>query len=251
MIGFGGVIVPIIILSIVLVYTLFTGRALAFVSEPDDLTIKVIGHRYWWEIHYPDHEFTTANEIHIPIGQPVTFRLMSADVIHSFWIPELHGKLELIPGKTDALVIQADEPGVYRGHCGEFCGLQHSLMYFIVVAQPPDEFAAWVANQQRSAAQPTDPTLVRGQQVFLGSACVYCHIIQGTTSENATETVGPDLTHIASRRTLASGVLENNRGNMGGWVIDPQSIKPGNRVPGVNLSLEDLQALLVYLESLE
>jgi cytochrome c oxidase subunit 2 len=203
---------------------------------------------WWWEVRYPDHEVTTANEIYIPAGQPVNFRLTTNDVIHSFWVPELNGKIDMIPGKTNTLWLQAAEPGIYRGLCTEFCGLQHAKMQYLVIAVPPNAFAQWVEQQRQPAPAPTDETTRLGQQIFLGSACVYCHAIRGT---NASGQLGPDLTHIASRRTLGAGILPNNRGTLGGWTINSQHIKPGNRMPPMNLSGAELQALLDYLATLQ
>jgi cytochrome c oxidase subunit 2 len=221
--------------------------ALAYPPTPPALTIEVIGHMWWWEVRYPDHEVTTANEIYIPAGQPVNIRLTTNDVIHSFWVPELNGKIDMIPGKTNTLWLQAAEPGIYRGLCTEFCGLQHAKMQYLVIAVPPNAFAQWVEAQRQPAPAPTDETTRLGQQIFLGSACVYCHAIRGT---NASGQLGPDLTHIASRRTLGAGILPNNRGTLGGWTINSQHIKPGNRMPPMNLSGAELQALLDYLATL-
>jgi cytochrome c oxidase subunit 2 len=242
----GGIALPVAVLAVLFGLTLWTMNALA--APPTTVTVRVTGWQWWWEVHYPEANFYTANEIHIPVGQPVRLELGSGDVVHNFWVPELQGKFDLIPGRTQAVWLQADEPGVYQGMCAEFCGLQHAKMRFVVVAQPPDEYAAWVAQQQRQAAAPATELQLRGQQIFLGSACVYCHAVAGT---NATSRFGPDLTHIASRQTLAAGVLENNRGNLAGWILNPQTLKPGNKMPPTALSGEDLQALLAYLETLE
>jgi cytochrome c oxidase subunit 2 len=174
--------------------------------------------------------------------------LTSDDVIHSFWVPELNGKLDLNPEQTNALVIQADAPGEYRGQCAEFCGIQHAKMALLVVAEPPDAYAAWVTQQQQDAPAPLDEQTEFGQQVFLGSACVYCHTVRGT---NASGVLGPDLTHLASRRTLAAATTPNTRGHLAGWIVDPQGIKPGNKMPPTDLAADELQALLVYLESLQ
>jgi len=169
-------------------------------------------------------------------------------VIHSFWVPELAGKMDLIPGQDNAITIQADEAGIYRGICAEFCGRQHARMQLLVVAQPQGEYDAWIERERQPAASPENETIRNGQQVFLGSSCVYCHTVRGT---NATATIGPDLTHIASRLTLAAGTLENNPGNLAGWIIDPQHIKPGNLMPPSNLNGAELQLMLAYLQSLE
>jgi cytochrome c oxidase subunit II len=256
LIVYGGVVLPVPILAIVLGYTLFSGNVVtqpgsARLQEPASyLTIEVIGHQFWWEVHYPEQGVLTANEIHIPTGEPVFIRLTSRDVIHSFWVPQLHGKLDMVPGETNTMWIEADDVGVYRGICAEFCGIQHAHMHFLVVAQPADEFAAWLAHQQQPAAEPADPLIRQGQQVFMGAACVYCHTVNGLNEVPPTGTLGPDLTHVASRQTLAAGILENNRNNLGSWIVDPQSIKAGNRMPPTRLNSEDFQALLAYLESL-
>ncbi len=251
----GGVIVPIPILALVLGYTMYTGNVVtpSFPLGPGAdpaVTVDIVGHQFWWEVRYPDQGVVTANEIHIPAGEPVLFRITSADVIHSLWTPQLHGKLDLIPGETNSIRIQADEPGEYRGVCAEFCGRQHAYMHFLVIAQPADEFAAWIEQQQQPAGEPTDPLLRQGQQVFMGASCVYCHAIKGLNEESVTDIVGPDLTHVAGRRTLAAGILENNRGNLGGWILDPQALKPGNVMPPTRMEAGDFLALLAYLESL-
>lgn len=245
---FGGLLMPAVVLGIVYVSAIWTMRALAAPAEADEIVVEIVGHQFWWEIHYPDFEVTTANEIHIPAGQPVRLRLASADVIHSFWVPELHGKIDLIPGQVNGFWLQADEPGVYLGFCAEFCGIQHAKMLLRVIAEPPERFAAWLEHQAGPAAAVTTPELEEGQQVFFESGCINCHTVRGT---NASGTEGPDLTHLASRLTLAAGILENNRGNLGGWVVNPQHLKPGNHMPPSNLTGPELQALLTYLESLE
>jgi cytochrome c oxidase subunit 2 len=244
----GGVVLPVLVVTLLSGTTLWSLNSLA--ARETALTIRVTGWQWWWEIYYPDDQggFYTANEIHIPVGQPVRLELASGDVVHNFWVPELHGKFDLIPGTTNQFWIQADEPGEYRGLCGEFCGTQHARMQFVVVAETPEAYAVWAAKQREPAPVPTDPLILRGQQLFLGSACVYCHAINGT---NANSQFGPDLTHFASRRTIAAGVLPNTRGNLAGWLINPQTIKPGNKMPPVVLDGDDLQALLAYLESLE
>jgi cytochrome c oxidase subunit 2 len=242
----GGIALPLVVVTVLFSLTVWTMSALA--ERSTALTVRVTGWQWWWEVYYPDGQFYTANEIHIPVGQPVRFELSSGDVVHNFWVPELHGKFDLIPGTTNSFWLQADEPGTYRGLCAEYCGTQHAHMRLVVVAEPPDVFTEWAARQRQPAPQPSDPLLLRGQQVFLGAACVYCHAIGGT---NANSRFGPDLTHLASRRTLAAGVLENNRGNLAGWIANPQTIKPGNKMPPVVLKSEELQALLAYLGSLE
>jgi cytochrome c oxidase subunit II len=229
-----------------------TGHALSSQPEQDILTIEVVGHQWWWEVQYDDplpvRTLKTANEIHIPTGQMVLLKLTSRDVIHSFWAPNLHGKKDLIPGHVNLMWIQADNPGVYRGQCAEFCGAQHAHMAFRVVAEPPDQFADWYDKQLRPADTPADTARQHGQQVFLTSRCVMCHTIRGTT---AAAVSGPDLTHLASRETIAADTLPNTPDHLGRWVVNSQAIKPGNQMPPNELSSEDLQSLISYLESLQ
>ncbi|HEV2706187.1 MAG TPA: c-type cytochrome, partial [Pyrinomonadaceae bacterium] len=207
---------------------------------------------WWWEVEYdnrnPSLNVTTANEIHIPVGRPVFFRLTSNDVIHSFWVPNLHGKTDLIPGRETTTWLRADRAGTFRGQCAEFCGHQHAHMALTVVAEAPEQFQAWYDAQLKPAREPATPAEARGREVFLTSPCVMCHKIQGT---DAGGNAGPDLTHLASRPTLAAGTLENTRGHLAGWVVDSQKIKPGNRMPPNNIEPDDLQALLDYLQSLK
>jgi cytochrome c oxidase subunit 2 len=216
--------------------------------DEDALTIEVIGHQWWWEVRYPEQQLVTANEIHIPVGQPVTLKLTSADVIHSFWVPELHGKRDLIPGRVNDFWLQADEAGDYWGLCAEFCGTQHAKMLFVLVAEPPEMFEQWVAAQQTAAAEPTDTLTQQGFDIFMEAECGTCHQIRGTP---ASGDFGPDLTHFASRLTLGAGAARNTRGTLAGWVVDPHGIKPGNLMPSSDVSGKDLQPLLAYLESLE
>ncbi len=244
----GGAVIPAIILAGIYGATVFTLSALKEPEIPEDLTIEVTGNQFWWDVNYPELGIRTANEIHIPVGQPVAVKLTSEDVIHSFWVPELHGKLDLIPGQVTEFWLEASEPDTYLGECAEFCGVQHAKMQFLVIAQDDEEFLQWVEQQQQPAPEPTDPMIQQGQQIFLGSSCVYCHTVEGT---NATGELGPDLTHLASRSTLAAGTIPNNRGNLGGWIVAPQSIKPGSLMPPTQLTGPDLQALLDYLETLE
>jgi cytochrome c oxidase subunit II len=249
----GGLVVPTVILFAFVIYSAWVDRQL-YLLEPDGevLTIQVNGHQFWWEVEYRDPErpyrrFLTANEIHIPAGQPVKFLLQTRDVIHSFWIPNLHGKIDMIPPRTNTLVLQADEPGVYRGQCAEFCGIQHAKMAFLVIALPPDEFAAWWDGRLREHEPPTDPVLARGHHVFMSNGCANCHAISGTLARGR---AGPDLSYFGTRRTIAAGMLPNTRGHLGGWISDPQDVKPGSYMPAVPLDGESLQALISYLHSL-
>jgi cytochrome c oxidase subunit 2 len=231
-----------------------TGSAIGNFAEdkPNQLEIQVIGHQWWWEIQYSDpissNIIKTANEIHIPIGKPVLLRLTTRDVIHSLWIPNLHGKRDLIPGRYNKFWIQADKPGVFRAQCAEFCGLQHAHMAFVVFAHNATDFDRWKKHQQTPAPDPQTPAQMRGREVFLSAPCVNCHSIAGT---DAYATVGPDLTHVFSRRTLAAGLLINNKGNLGGWVTNAPAIKPGTAMPPNPMSAQDLQDLLAYLETLQ
>ena len=232
----GGVIVPAIILIVTFAFTIATENAIAAPSADPAVTVQVIGHRWWWEIRYagdPQHTVVTAGELHVPVGLPVRVELTSADVI---------------PGQRNVTWIEADKPGVYRGQCTEYCGMQHSNMAVFVVAEPPAQFAHWLDSQSKPAAAPTDPDAAAGMAVFQKSACATCHAIRGT---DALGRVGPDLTHVADRTTIAGGALANTRGNLAGWIANSQAIKPGNDMPTMTLSAGDLQALVSYLETLK
>ncbi len=213
-------------------------------------TVEVIGHQWWWEVRYrtgdPARDFTTANEIHIPAGVPVRVRLIGVDVIHSFWVPALSGKTDIIPGQSNVTWLEASDPGVYRGQCAEFCGLQHAHMAFAVVAQPPGDFQRWWDHQLASAAPADSPTLAHDQALFL-ARCGACHRVRGTPAGGA---VGPDLTHVMARRTLAAGTLPNEAGHLSGWIADPQQVKPGNRMPTLDLSGEELTSVRRYVATL-
>jgi cytochrome c oxidase subunit 2 len=243
--------VTVLILATFLVFDFSAGRLLA--EHPQRaLTIDVIGHQWWWEAIYedpdPSQQVGTVNEIHVPVGEPIQFKLRAADVIHSFWAPNLNGKKDLIPGYVSTLWFQADTPGVYRGQCAEFCGLQHAKMAMYIVAEPKPKFTAWLAAGSQPQQPPTDPTLVYGQRVFMSSGCAVCHQIAGT---DARSTVGPDLTHLKSRGTIAAGALANNRANLARWIENPQAIKPGVRMPAIPLQPAQREALVSYLETLK
>jgi len=243
----------VIILFVFLVASFSAGRLMtAELAHKNGLTVEITGHQWWWEVRYNDVDasniFTTANEIHIPVGVPVTFSLKGGDVIHSFWVPNLSGKKDLIPGKINTMWLEADKPGVYRGQCAEYCGLQHARMALWVVADPPEQFNAWRRNQIQTSVPPMTDLQKRGQQVFLTSTCVMCHAINGTT---AGSNVGPNLTHVGSRNMLAAATLVNTREHMAQWITDPQSFKVGTKMPQNNLSDADLQAVVDYLQSLK
>ncbi|HJU48268.1 MAG TPA: cytochrome c oxidase subunit II [Gaiellaceae bacterium] len=244
----GGVAAPVVILVGLFAITLHTLPATSpAAGATSSLTIRVTGRQWFWDVEYPGRGVRTANEIHIPVGVPVDVEAVSGDVIHSFWVPELNRKVDMIPGRVNHVRLQAERAGVYRGQCAEFCGLQHAHMAFEVVAEPRARFAAWLTAQAREATAPTSPEQQRGLQVLLGSACVYCHTIAGT---NASGRIGPDLTHFASRRSIGAATLPNTRGYLAGWILDPQHLKPGNKMPGTALSGDELQPLLDYLQSL-
>ena len=239
-------------LFVVLVFSIAEGRPIEGVATQNDVTIEVTGHQWWWEVAYPNSEadlrITTANEIHVPVGERIAVVMKSGDVIHSFWAPNITGKRDLIPGYASAILFQVDTPGTYHGQCAEFCGLQHAHMGFSVVAESKREFEAWQRQQLQSAIEPSEPETKRGRQVFLTHACVMCHTIRGTT---AASQMGPDLTHIASRNRIAAETLPNTPGALAGWILDPQSIKPGNHMAANALAGDELEVLITYLESLK
>ena len=244
-------IVTAFILAIFTVSSVVAGRGLTSPTGPGAITVDVIGHPWWWEFQYrdvtPSDFVTSPNELHIPVGVPIHIKAISRDVIHSFWVPNLLGKRDLIPGQVTNTWLQADEPGTYRGQCAEFCGHQHAHMAFIVVAEPMDTFLAWIQHQRAPATEPASDEEKHGHDAFMQSTCVMCHTIRGT---DAGARLGPELTHIGSRMTIAAGTLPNTRGHLGGWVANAQGIKPGVRMPPNPLKPEDLQAVLTYLRSL-
>jgi cytochrome c oxidase subunit II len=247
------VVATVVILFIFLIYSFVIGRGLTSeLAQKNGVIIELTGHQWWWEVRYDNVDassiFTTANEIHIPVGVPVTLSLKAGDVIHSFWVPNLHGKKDLIPGKISTIWIQADQPGVFRGQCAEYCGLQHAHMALWVIAEPREQFNSWLHSQIQEAAVPSTDSTKRGQQVFLSSACVMCHTVSGTA---AGSNIGPNLTHVASRQTIAAGTLENTRDHLARWVNNSQRIKPGNRMPTMSFSDNDLQPLVDYLQTLK
>jgi cytochrome c oxidase subunit 2 len=243
----GGVVFPLVVLSVLWGFTLRDTDVLSRPPGTPSVRIDVRGTRWWWDVRYPKLGVITANEIHVPVGETVQLVLTSDDIIHSFWVPEISPKTDMIPGRTNTMWIRADRPGTYRGQCAEFCGLQHANMALLVIAEPRGAFDAWVAGQRQVPPAPTDPSLARGLEVFESSACVGCHTIQGT---EATGTVGPDLTHLASRRTLGAATIPNTRANLAAWVPNAQAFKPGALMPSIPLSSDDLDAVIAYLESL-
>ena len=241
-----GGIIPTIVLLGLLVYSLPYMKPR--VVGPADLAIAVEGEQFWWRVTYRPPNAApveTANEIRVPVGRTVAFRLTAADVVHSFWIPGLGGKMDMIPGRTNTLVVRADKPGRYRGQCAEFCGLSHALMAFDVIAMPPAAFDAWLAGQRGPARAPAGD----GAALFAANGCNACHAIRGTT---ATGTIGPDLTRFGARPTLAAGILPMTTANVAGFIRHPQATKPGVRMPAFpQLSQGEAIAIARYLQGLK
>ncbi|MBV9829359.1 MAG: cytochrome c oxidase subunit II [Alphaproteobacteria bacterium] len=221
-------------------------------ASAEPLKIRVQGYQWWWQVSYLDpaaaRQITTANEIHIPVGRPVNIELAAADVIHSFWVPNLAGKMDLIPGRDNRLEFTVARPGQYRGQCAEFCGLQHAHMALLVMAESEADFETWQNAQLAPSAAPDSDERRSGRQIVTGKACGACHTVRGT---EAAGTIGPDLTHVASRAYIAAGVLPTTRGSLAAWVADPQTIKPGNNMPMVPLTADELRAVSAYLSALK
>lgn len=214
-------------------------------QEPD---VVITGHQWWWEVEYPGKGVTTANEIHIPAGENLVVKLETADVIHSFWVPALGRKMDLVSGNTNYLQFKVDKPGTYKGACSEFCGDQHAWMRIRVIAQPKEEFREWLSRESQPAESPADSLSLRGREIFNQRACGNCHTIRGTEADGE---IGPDLTHLAGRETMLAGRLNYSTGNLQRWLSDPEKIKPGAHMPRFILTDEELFALLAYLEGLE
>lgn len=249
-----GAIIPALILTVVFGYTVRALVALAGPPERDEaITVQVIGHQFWWEMRYltpgnPDVAAVTANEMLLPVGERVRVELTSDDVIHSFWSPSLHGKMDTLPGQVNRFWIQADRVGLYQGPCAEFCGAQHANMYVRLRAVPLAQFEAWLGIQRQSAAETRSESAVRGREIFVQRGCANCHTIRGVSARS---NLGPDLTHLASRETLGAGMMPNNRGNLSGWILNAQGVKRGSLMPPFTLDGQELDDLLNYMESLE
>jgi cytochrome c oxidase subunit 2 len=228
-----------------------TSSALAQLPAEGALRIELTGHQWWWQASYHDPQsgarFVTANELHLPVGRAAIVTLRSDDVIHTLWVPNLHGKKDMLPGRVTEIRLRADQAGIYRGQCAEFCGEQHTQMALLVVAEPPDQYQAWAARQALPAAAPVGQA-ARGLQAFLDYRCACCHAIAGT---RAAGRIGPDLTHMASRQMLAAGTLPNTRGYLSGWIVDAPTLKPGTQMPATPMPPQELHALLTYLETLQ
>ncbi|MDQ3774678.1 MAG: cytochrome c oxidase subunit II [Pseudomonadota bacterium] len=249
----GGLIFPVAVLSVLLAYTLFISNELTSPPPAGSPDIRIVGKRWWWEVRYRQPngmgEIVLANELHLPVGRPVEIALSTADVIHSFWVPSLTGKMDMIPGRVNRLTLEATRPGVFRGQCAEYCGAQHALMAFYVIAEPEQAFQRWLAHEATPAIEPADPFFQRGLDAFLREGCGACHTIRGTGAKGPH---GPDLTHVGNRRSLAAGTLNNHVGTLAGWIADSQRIKPGNLMPSMSVFVgQELRAVAAYLESLK
>jgi cytochrome c oxidase subunit II len=244
-----GVAVPLAVISSLFVisdiFVIRTTQAPA--ATRTSLTVQVIGHQWYWEVRYPGAGVVTANEVHIPVHTQVLLEATTADVIHSVWVPRLNRKIDTIPGQQNRIVLEADAVGSYRGQCAEFCGLQHAHMSMIVFAQPRTAFRRWLAAAPRPARRPAGALARRGEQLFMSEACQSCHTIEGTS---ATGDAGPDLTHVASRTTLAAVTIRNDPRDLAEWIRDPQHVKPGNKMPNLPLTSTQVRALVAYLDSL-
>ena len=248
----GAAAVTILTLIGLLAAAIATGRAVQSLDDPAALPIVVVGNQWWWSIEYalpnPAERVRVANELRLPRGRTVSITLASNDVIHSLWIPNLHGKVDLIPGRQNVLVLRADRTGEFRAQCAEYCGTQHAHMAFTVTVVEPQAFDDWLTAQRAPASEPTDPLARRGRELIESSTCVMCHTVRGTL---AGARIAPDLTHIGSRPTLAAGVLPNTDEALDRWLRDPQAIKPGNKMPVPGLSDDDRRALVMYLRGLK
>ena len=246
----GGVALPLLTLTALVPYTLRVAQEMAVSSAPDRLAVDVTGSLYWWQMSYRranGQPAVSANELRLPVGEPVEVFVRSTDVIHSFWVPRLAGKMDMIPGRTNRLMMQADRPGVFRGQCAEYCGLQHAMMAFDVLAMPRAEFDAWLAALARPAPEPEQPELRQGRDLFVGLGCGTCHTVRGV----AGGVFGPDLTLVGGRRSLGAGTLPGGVGNLAAWIASAQHLKPGNGMPSYDqLEGPQLRALAAYLESL-
>jgi cytochrome c oxidase subunit 2 len=250
----GAVAITVVTLFVLMFTSFRTGRAVNALSyDESPLEIQVTGNQWWWDFQYldrvmPSRNIRTANELHLPVGRTVKLTLQSTDVIHSFWLPNLHGKMDLIPGYKSTFFFRPDEVGTYFGQCAEFCGYQHAKMRFAVTVESPEDYEKWADAQRATPPPPNDAIAQRGQQIFLQSVCTQCHAVAGTT---ANARVGPDLSHVASRYYIAAGSMHNVRDELRVWITDPQRIKPGVHMPMSNFNDDDLNALVTYIENLK
>ncbi|MCC8392276.1 c-type cytochrome [Paraburkholderia sp. MMS20-SJTR3] len=249
-------VASVVLLLGLIVADVLTDRALSRLPVDNALHLRVTGEQWWWKVDYPGDGpqpgFSTANEFHVPVGRAVIIDLKASDVIHSFWMPNLHGKKDMLPGLDSTIEFRVDQAGRYRGQCAEYCGAQHAWMAMFVTADSPAQFEQWRARQAAPAGvlstNEADPLAGRGQRVFEQSSCANCHTVRGTSAQG---TLGPDLTHLMSRQTLAAGVLPNTQQNLAAWIRDPEAVKPGTTMPQVPLSASDRQALVAWLGTLQ
>jgi len=242
----GGVALPTVLIAVVLVATVVALQDVAASDDEAEMSVEVIGHRFWWEVRYPDHGVVTANEVHIPAETEVEIVLRSADVIHSFWVPAVAGKMDLLPERTNRLVIAA-EPGRYRGSCAEFCGVSHANMDFLLVAHGEGGFDTWLAEQAAPAREPSTAAAARGAELFVEAGCASCHTVAGT---DATGEKAPDLTHFASRDSILGGAADPTAPDLVDWITDPHTVKPGTDMPAADLSEDQIDDLVAYLGDL-
>lgn len=246
----GGVALPLLTLTALVPYVFTVAHDMRAPTAPHRLSVEITGHQFWWEMSYrrAAQGAETANELRLPAGEPVELLLRATDVIHSLWIPSLAGKTDLIPGRVNRMLVQADRPGVYRGQCAEYCGRQHAFMALDVIVMPRARFDAWLARLARPTPEPASPLLRAGRAVFDSAGCAACHAVRGISSGD----LGPDLTLVGSRRSIAAGALGGGQGNIAGWIATPQHVKPGNLMPSFDrLPGQDLRALSAWLASLK
>jgi cytochrome c oxidase subunit II len=245
-----GIGIPLLILMGMLIYPITLMAALG--PREGVLTIRVTGHQWWWHVEYPEQGIVTANELHIPVNRPVRLELISGDVVHSFWVPQLGRKMDMLPEHERVMWIEADRAGVYRGQCAEYCGTQHARMAFYVEAMEEEDFGRWVSERQAAAERatetPVDADLERSRELFTAAGCGACH---GITGVSVAEQVGPDLTHMGTRLSIGAGTMANTEWLLRGWIVDPHRYKPGNLMPPTHADPDDLDALVEYLMSLE
>jgi cytochrome c oxidase subunit II len=246
-VGILGVAMPAVILAAVFALSLRDLSDSSSPPSPTSVTIDVIGHQWWWEFRYAGSQAVTANDLHVPVGVPVELRLQTADVIHSFWVPQITQKTDLIPKKVNTTWMTVSKPGTYRGECAEYCGMEHAYMDFQVVAQSTQDFQAWVAQQARPATAPASATARQGMSLVTTTTCASCHTVRGTPADGD---LGPDLTHVGSRDRLGGGVISNTSEHLAEWVDNPQRIKPGVRMPPQPLDSAETRAVVAYLEGL-
>jgi cytochrome c oxidase subunit 2 len=244
-----GLAIPLATVTALVAHALVLARETTLPGAPDALAIDVTGEQWWWRVSYPEAGIELANEIHLPVGREVELSLASRDVIHSFWVPQLAGKLDMIPGRANRLRLVAEKPGLYRGQCAEYCGGAHAFMAFHVVAHTPEAFAAWLERERGPASDPVEALPVRGRRIFLAAGCGACHRVRGTPAAGE---IGPDLTHVGARVALGAGMFPNHTGTLAGWIASSQHLKPGNRMPSFRgFTGLELRALATYLSGLD